>query len=568
MTQAAVLRSGKTYREENFPVASRLISAQHRAPIMAFYEFVRTADDVADHPALPPEEKLKLLDELENTLIGRSDSQPEAVVLRERLAARNLGDRHAREMLTAFRQDVTKLRYESWDELMEYCRYSAMPVGRFVLDVCGESRATWAAADALCAALQVINHLQDCARDYRDLDRVYLPLDIMCSRGVDVTALASPVSSTGLRLCLDELCERVEELLASSDGLARQVRHPRLALEIAVIHRLARRLVHLLRVNDPLSSRVRLSALQSAGFALLGIARAGATRLTGIEPRGAGTQADAAAAPHDAAARTASGSSFYTAMRLLPAKRRRAIFEIYAFCRAVDDIADGEGERQERLVQLQAWRERIDSLYGGRPAEECEGLARAVGEFQLEREDFLAVIDGMEMDAAADVRAPDFETLDLYCDRVASAVGRLCVRVFGMEGSGGVALAHHLGRALQLTNILRDIDEDAEAGRLYLPREALADAGIATDDLCEVLSDPHLDAACRKVAEHAAAHFAEAEAIMATAPRHTVRAPRIMAGAYRAILDDLVKRGWDAPRERPRLNRARLVRIALSSMVP
>lgn len=568
MTLAATHRSGKSYREENFPVASRLLKAEHRPPIMAFYEFVRTADDVADHPTLPPAEKLKLLDELEDTLLGRSDSQPEAVALRGLLAEHCLGNVHAREMLVAFRQDVTKLRYGSWDELMDYCRYSAMPVGRFVLDVCGEPRFTWPAADALCAALQVINHLQDCAKDYRDLDRVYLPLDILSSCGARVEALASPVCGTGLRRCLDALCDRVEQLLVRSEGLAGQVRHPRLAMEIAVIHRLAKRLVHLLRVNDPLSGPVRLSALQSAGIALMGILHASAIRLTaGGGPHGSHVEATGDEVNPAGAARIASGSSFYTAMRLLPARQRRAVFEIYAFCRAVDDIADGDGDRRERLEKLEAWRQRIHALYDGRPTADCADLAVAVGEFSLKREDFLAVIEGMEMDAASDIRAPAFETLDLYCDRVASAVGRLCVRVFGMGEGEGVALAHHLGRALQLTNILRDLDEDAAIGRLYLPREALREAGIVTDDPREVLKQPGLFAACEQLAERAAGHFAEAEKIMAAAPRAAVRAPRIMAGAYRTILEDLVRRGWSAPRERPHLNRARLLRIALRSMV-
>ena len=169
----------------------------------------------------------------------------------------------------------------------------------------------------------------------------------------------------------------------------------------------------------------------------------------------------------------ASGSSFYLAMRIMPKAQREAMFEIYSFCRRVDDIADEAGPRDRRLAQLQQWRADIAALYTGTPPQHLSGLARAVRGFNLQREDFLAVIDGMEMDVVADIRAPDFATFDLYCDRVASAVGRLSVRVFGMEREAGLALAHHLGRALQMTNILRDLDEDAAIGRLYLPREAL-----------------------------------------------------------------------------------------------
>ena len=170
------------------------------------------------------------------------------------------------------------------------------------------------------------------------------------------------------------------------------------------------------------------------------------------------------------AGQRASGSSFYAAMRIMPREQREAMFEIYSFCRAVDDIADEAGERNERLTQLQRWRENIDALYAGTPPPGLRNLAQAVHTFDLQREDFHAVIDGMEMDVKTTIRAPDFATLDLYCDRVASAVGRLSVRVFGLDKELGLALAHHLGRALQLTNILRDLDEDAGIGRLYLPR--------------------------------------------------------------------------------------------------
>src|ERR1041385_1300504 len=192
MMLAADVRSGKDRRGENFPVASMLIAARHRRPILAFYDFVRVADDVADHPVLPPDEKLKLLDSLEATLLGKSDAEPQGVALRDALAARSLSAQHAQDLLDAFRMDVTKLRYADWDELIGYCRYSAMPVGRFVLDVHGENRATWEANDALCAALQIINHVQDCAADYRNLDRVYLPLDLLSKHGAGVEHLKAP----------------------------------------------------------------------------------------------------------------------------------------------------------------------------------------------------------------------------------------------------------------------------------------------------------------------------------------------------------------------------------------
>src|SRR5581483_1740472 len=230
-------------------------------------------------------------------------------------------------------------------------------------------------------------------------------------------------------------------------------------------------------------------------------------------------------------------------MRILPRAQREAMFEIYSFCRAVDDIADDPGPRDGRRAQLAQWRADIDALYRAAAPPALAGLASAVRAFALQREDFIAVIDGMEMDVVADIRAPDWPTLDLYCDRVACAVGRLSVRVFGMEAESGRALAHHLGRALQLTNILRDLDEDASLGRLYLPREILQARGIMTTDPRNVLARPAIGEACADIVELANKHFGEADAIMARCPRRIVRAPRIMGQAYRVILDSLVARG-------------------------
>ena len=259
----------------------------------------------------------------------------------------------------------------------------------------------------------------------------------------------------------------------------------------------------------------------------------------------------------------ASGSSFYLAMRIMPKAQREAMFEIYSFCRRVDDIADDGGPSDRRLAQLQQWRADIAALYAGTPPPHLSGLARAVRGFDLQREDFLAVIDGMEMDVVADIRAPDFATFDLYCDRVASAVGRLSVRVFGMEREAGLALAHHLGRALQMTNILRDLDEDAAIGRLYMPREALSEAGIAGNDPAMVLANPAISKACAPVAARAERHFAEADTIMANSPRRAVRAPRIMGSAYRIMLERMKAQGWQAPRRRVRLSRLQFLWIFL-----
>jgi presqualene diphosphate synthase len=264
-----------------------------------------------------------------------------------------------------------------------------------------------------------------------------------------------------------------------------------------------------------------------------------------------------------AAAKRASSSSFYNAMRILPRAQREAMFEIYAFCRQVDDIADSSEPRAVRGEQLNRWRADIDQLYVANPTPRTEGLVAPVRDFGLRREDFHSIIDGMEMDVASDIRAPDEATLDAYCDRVASAVGRLSVRVFGMREQEGVALAHHLGRALQLTNILRDLDEDAAIGRLYLPAPLLHSAGIWTTQPASVLANRALGEACGRIVARARADFSQADIVMNRNPRRIVRAPRVMAQAYRTILDRLVERGWTAPRRPVRLPRARLLWILM-----
>jgi phytoene synthase len=259
------------------------------------------------------------------------------------------------------------------------------------------------------------------------------------------------------------------------------------------------------------------------------------------------------------APKSASRSSFYAAMRVLPAPQREAMYAIYAFCRAVDDIADGPEEHASRLAALEEWRADVHALFRGGLPRRLAPLAQPVRTYGLAREDFLAIIDGVEMDAVADIVAPDAATLDLYCDRVASAVGRLAVRVFGMEGEDAKALALHLGRALQLTNILRDIDEDAAKGRLYLPRELLHAAGIADLRIPTVLEHPALPRVCSGVAQEARAHFAQASTIMRRYPLAVVRAPMLMARVYEILLERLLARGFAAPRRPVRAGRSVLL---------
>jgi phytoene synthase len=266
----------------------------------------------------------------------------------------------------------------------------------------------------------------------------------------------------------------------------------------------------------------------------------------------------------DAAAfrKRVSGSSFYTAMLLMPKPEREAMFAVYMYCRLVDDIADDDVRpRQARAAELTGWRRALDALYAGQPAGQAAFLEGPVRDFGLRQSDFLCVIDGMDMDVAADIRAPDLATLQLYCDRVAAAVGRLSTRIFGMEEAPGLELAHQLGHALQLTNILRDLDEDASIGRLYLPREHLARAGISTSDPFVAISDPRVDHACRELAAQALDHYSAADRLLRSKPRGRLLAPRLMAAVYRVLLGDMLAKGWAPPRQRARIGKARLLYI-------
>ena len=282
-SRAADLRSGKGSRDENFPVASLLLDKRHREPILAFYRFARVADDVADHRELTPTAKLEILDRLEAGLDGASTQDPEAVELKATLAARGLCDHHARALLQAFRQDATVNRYHSWLELMDYCAHSAMPVGRFVLEVHGEDRATRSASDAVCAALQIINHLQDCAQDYRRLDRVYLPLDMLAREGARVEELGAAAASQPLRNTIQNLAARADHLLDMGDRLGGQIKDRRLAREIAVIIALARHNAARLRVEDPLQGGGRTRKSKALLIML-------ATLLRSLAPHGSASE--------------------------------------------------------------------------------------------------------------------------------------------------------------------------------------------------------------------------------------------------------------------------------------
>lgn len=259
MTEMVEAWSGKDKGDENFPVASLLIAKHLRPHVHAYYSYARNADDISDSDSLTPADKLARLDAMETVLLGKQENgSPSAKKLRESLAVSGVSPIHAQELLVAFRQDVIKTRYENWDELMGYCRYSAAPVGRYVLDLHGESHDTWASSDALCASLQVLNHLQDCAKDLNGLDRCYIPQNWLQAQGLTTADIAKPQTSPALRMVFDQMLAATDKLNAQAADLPRRVKSRRLRMECAVICALARRLTHLLKHGDPLATRVKL----------------------------------------------------------------------------------------------------------------------------------------------------------------------------------------------------------------------------------------------------------------------------------------------------------------------
>jgi squalene synthase HpnC len=266
--------SGKAARHENFPVGSWLIRSELRPHVHAFYRFAREADDVADNSALSPEEKLRRLDRMGEVLEGaRGDDAPAARAMRDSLIETGVVAQHCHDILRAFRLDATKLRYRDWDDLMSYCRYSASPVGRQVLDLHGESRDAWPSNDALCSALQVLNRLQDCVADHRNLDRVYLPTEVLERFGSSIEDLDLPAASPGLRATVDHLLDRTQELVREARALPPHVVSPGLRRETAVIVNLAERLTQRLRRGDPVAGRVKLTPYDFGASVLVGLWR-------------------------------------------------------------------------------------------------------------------------------------------------------------------------------------------------------------------------------------------------------------------------------------------------------
>jgi squalene synthase HpnC len=514
---------------ENFPVASLLLPRAARPKVMAFYRFVRTADDIADAGGLSPAEKLRRLDALE-ALLDTPDGP-----------LRDVGNDEARAMLGAFRQDATQRRYADWTELESYCTRSADPVGRMLLRLHGESTTAQRASDALCTALQILNHLQDLVPDRDALDRVYLPVPWMDLAGGE-DAFFSP-DNARRRAVLDAALDRVEATLEVAAPLPRLLRS-RLRHQAAVTMSLAWKLLARLRAADPVQGRVALTKADfAAAFAAL------------VLP----TPSDAAVVK---ARVTRARSSFARGMAVLKGERRRALFAVYGFCRAVDDIADATMPLPEKRCFLAAWRRKLDAPDCALSAE----LAWACRAYGLPAIECIEMVAGMETDAEPRVRVADETALDLYCRRVAGSVGAMAVRIFGAPQAEGFGLA--LGRTFQLVNILRDAEEDAALDRVYVPRSLLDRHGVTTDRAQDIVAHPGFAACCAELAQQALAGFRRAEAELADHDRRALKPARVMMWGYRRLLDRMLAAGFDAPRRRARLTKGERIRMALLALAP
>ena len=524
---------------EQFPVASLVLAPAVRGAVLDFYRFVRRADDVADHPGMTSSAKLGRLQAMLADLDDPTTSEPLAAALHGVEAQYGTGLAEARQLLAAFVQDARQDRHADWDGLLGYCRLSAVPVGRFLLGVHGEAAAAQAPADALCIALQLLNHLQDLADDRRQLGRIYLPTPWL-DRAGGIARFFDPAPNPRRREVVDAALDQVDGLLDIAACLPAHIFDRRLAwqarLTLAAAHALSARL----RRHDPIERAVRLGRLDL---------------LAGIVPRAVAPPATDPAITRRVVQR--SGTSFRFGIRTLKGDRRRALHAVYAFCRIADDIADGGAPAVERLGFLDGWRRELDRLDRTPCTPVGRELAFAVERFELPVAELRLLLDGLAIDAVDRLRIADEAELAFYWRAVAGSVGLLSVRIFGTDRADGFALA--LARALQLVNILRDVAEDAARDRVYLPATRL---GLADTDAGTIIRSRAFATAWQALAVEAEDAFAEAERLLAGHDRRLLTPAVLMMWSYRPLLARMRRTGWNPSAPRPCLHAVEKLRLA------
>jgi phytoene synthase len=540
----------KGAKEENFPVGSWLLPKPLRRHVAAFYKFARTADDIADSPDLDRESKIAGLAAMDRALDTGGDERVDPI--RASIAETGIGLAECRALLVAFGRDARNQSCATWADLIDYCRYSAHPVGRYLLLIHDEDSATLTPGDALCAAFQILNHIQDCGDDWRNLQRVYMPRNwIEAAGGTELFFDRGEINRRRpvLDRCLDG-ADRLIEIASSMPGL---LRSKGLKAEVEIMLSLATALSERLRKGDPIERRIKLTRADFARATWPGL-----KSLVGIRIK----HPDDAERVAIAVGRA--GTSFAAGMRILPPARRRAMYALYGFCRVVDDIADAPAPIEEKRAELAAWKTELDRIYAGQ-GDHALGreLADAVRRYELPRKEFDLILEGMLIDAAPVVRIPTLQALSAYARRVAGAVGVLSCRIFGVPGDAADDFAIFLGETLQLTNILRDVDEDAAIDRLYLPTELLEQSLIPTDgSATSIVADLRFREVCDKIAADVADRYQALPSMIPAKNRRQLRPALIMQLGYEAIFKKLKARGWRNRGPRPRLSkRERLVTI-------
>jgi squalene synthase HpnC len=554
MTQAPIIATPtKDADGENFPVGSWLLPKALRRHVAAYYRFARTADDIADSPSLSREEKLAGLAAMGAALDRGGDDRVDPI--RASVAETGIGLAECRDLLVAFNRDAQNQSCDRWDDLIDYCRHSAHPVGRYLLLIHGEDPGTLVPGDALCAAFQILNHLQDCGDDWRNLGRIYVPRRWIAAAGGEARFF-DPAAADLRRPVLDRCLDGTDRLIETACLLPGLLKSRGLKAEVSVMLSLVKALAERLRHGDPIRSRVKLT-------------RGDFTRalLPGLKALAGGTPKPTPDQEIVSAAVARAGSSFTKGMQILPAERRRAMYALYGFCRAVDDIADAPAPIEDKRAELHAWSVELDRIYQGQGSFALgRELVDAVRRYDLPRDEFDLILEGMMIDAAPAVRIADRTALSDYARRVAGAVGVLSCRIFGAPGEETKAFAIYLGETLQLTNILRDVDEDAAIDRLYLPLAMIQAAGISTDqDIKAIVADPRIVGICETIAAEVTERYGLVTDMIPRAYWRQLRSARIMQMAYGLVFRKLSARGWRDRGVRPRLSKREGLSTVLSS---
>lgn len=538
---------------ENFPVGSWLLPKPLRRHVAAYYRFARTADDIADSPTLSREDKLSGLAAMDMALDRGGDDRVDPI--RASIAETGIGLAECRDLLLAFTRDAQNLSCESWDDLIDYCRHSAHPVGRYLLLIHGENPDTLVPGDALCAAFQILNHLQDCGDDRRNLDRIYIPRRWIAAAGGE-GRFFDPAAADLRRPVLNRCLDGTDRLIEIASLLPGRLKSRGLKAEVAVMLSLVKALAERLRHGDPIQSRVKLTRGDFARALLPGL-----KVLAGRTPKQTADQKIVSAAVARA------GSSFTKGMQILPPERRRAMYALYGFCRAVDDIADAPAPIEDKRAELKAWSVELDRIYEGQGNYALgRELVDAVRRYGLSRDEFDLILEGMIIDAAPAVRIADRNALSDYARRVAGAVGVLSCQIFGAPGAEAKDFAIYLGETLQLTNILRDVDEDSIIGRLYLPLDMIQATGISVDqDIRAIVADPRIAGICETLAAEVTERYRLLPDMTPRAYWRELRSARIMQMAYGLVFRKLVARGWRERSWRPRLSKREGLSTVLSS---